>query len=85
MVGRRLPTIFSKGELQMTDEKIKRINELSRKSKAEGLTPEEAEEQKKLRKEYVAGFRSSLTDILNNTSIMDEKGNKTPLKKKSEK
>ena len=32
----------------MTDEKIQRINELYRKSKAEGLTEEELQEQKNL-------------------------------------
>ena len=37
----------------MTDEKIARINELYHKSKAEGLTPEETEEQKALRREYI--------------------------------
>ena len=33
----------------MTPEKIARINELARKKKAEGLTPEEEVEQAKLR------------------------------------
>ena len=36
----------------MLDDKIKRINELYHKSKAEGLTPEEAKEQQELRSEY---------------------------------
>ena len=31
----------------MTPEAIQRINELARKAKAQGLTPEEAQEQKK--------------------------------------
>ena len=35
----------------MTDEKIKRINELARKAKAEGLTDEEKQEQALLRRE----------------------------------
>ena len=38
----------------ITEQKIKRINELAHKSKTpEGLTPDEAEEQKKLRREYI--------------------------------
>ena len=34
---------------------IERINELARKSRTEGLTPEEKAEQQKLRQEYIAG------------------------------
>lgn len=37
----------------MDQKKIDRINELSRKSKAEGLTDEEKQEQLFLRREYV--------------------------------
>ena len=53
----------------MTDEKILRINELSKKSKTVGLTEEEKVEQKRLREEYVAGFRASLQRELDNTYI----------------
>ena len=42
----------------MNQEKIDRINELYHKSKAEGLTPAEKEEQAKLRKEYIANIRA---------------------------
>ena len=41
----------------MTDELIKRINFLSKKSKTEGLTEEEMAEQERLRKEYIRQFR----------------------------
>lgn len=58
----------------MIDEKIKRINELYRKSKAEGLTDGEKEEQARLRQEYVKGFRRSLIDQLNNVSVEKEDG-----------
>ena len=37
----------------MTNEKIARINELYKKSKAEGLSEEEKKEQALLRQEYV--------------------------------
>ena len=37
----------------MLEEKIQRINELYRKSKAEGLTEAELKEQKILRAEYI--------------------------------
>ena len=53
----------------MIDERIARINELYRKSKtAEGLTDAEKAEQKRLREEYVKGFRASLISQLNNVT-----------------
>ncbi len=67
----------------MEQKKIDRINELARKSKAEGLTPEEAAEQKQLREEYVAAFRANLTAQLENTVIVDKDGNRIkPQRKK---
>jgi uncharacterized protein YnzC (UPF0291/DUF896 family) len=53
----------------MADLHIDRINELYKKSKTVGLTPEELEEQAKLRKEYVAAFRNNLRGTLNNMTI----------------
>ena len=41
----------------MNEEKIARINELSRKSKAEGLTEAEKKEQAMLRQEYIASVK----------------------------
>lgn len=55
---------------------IDRINTLSHKSKSVGLSPEEKEEQAQLRRQYVAAFRKSLVDTLENTYIVDENGNK---------
>lgn len=66
----------------MTDSKIERINQLARKAKAEGLTPEEQQEQAQLRKEYIAGFRNSLRAQLDNTVVVDPNGNRRPLKPK---
>ncbi|MBE6778252.1 MAG: DUF896 domain-containing protein [Ruminococcaceae bacterium] len=67
----------------MEQSKIDRINELARKSRAEGLTPEEAEEQKTLRAEYIAAFRQSLTGQLESIVIVDKDGNRvTPTRKK---
>lgn len=60
----------------MEQSKIDRINALAKKSKTEGLTPAEAEEQKVLRAEYVAAFRASLTAQLENTVIVDKDGNR---------
>jgi uncharacterized protein YnzC (UPF0291/DUF896 family) len=61
----------------ITDEKIKRINTLAKKSKDEGLTVEEKEEQQKLRQEYVNGMKKSLRNQLDSIKIVDadDKGN----------
>ena len=56
----------------MEQAKMARINELARKAKAEGLTPEELEEQAALRAEYIAGFRASLTAQLENTVMVGD-------------
>lgn len=44
----------------MNEEKIKRINELFRKSKESGLTEVEKAEQQALRKEYLAAIRANI-------------------------
>lgn len=66
----------------MEQKKIDRINELAKKSKSEGLTAEEKIEQAELRSEYIAAFKASLVSSLENTYIVDEKGNKTKVQKK---
>ena len=55
----------------VTENTIKRINELYHKSKGEGLTKEEAEEQIRLRKEYVAAFRNNLRGTLETIKIQN--------------
>lgn len=66
--------------INMNEEKIARINELYHKSKAEGLTEEEKEEQQALRKEYVQAIRGNIRSTLDNTSIKNPDGSVTPLK-----
>lgn len=56
------------------DEKIKRINELYRKSQAEGLNEEELKEQQTLRSDYIASIRANLRGQLNNINIQNEDG-----------
>lgn len=58
----------------MTKEKIDRINELYKKSKAEGLTSEEKKEQDLLRKEFIANVRGNLVNQLNNIDMVNEDG-----------
>ena len=58
----------------MKPEKSQRINELSRKSKAEGLTEEEKKEQSVLRREFVESFRSNLKAQLDNIDIQEKDG-----------
>ena len=58
----------------MNQEGIDRINELSRKSKAEGLTEEEKKEQAILRKQFIADFRGNLVAQLNNIDVVNPDG-----------
>lgn len=66
----------------MTEEQIARINELARKSKTIGLTPEEKAEQAVLRKEYLAAIRKSLEAQLDNVYFVEEDGTQRKLEKK---
>ena len=67
----------------MEPEKIKRINALAGKAKTVGLTAAETAERDALRKEYVAAVKANLTAQLDNTYLVDEKGNKRPLPRKN--
>ncbi len=66
----------------MTSELIERINFLARKARTEGLTPEEKDEQARLRQKYIAGFRQGMTNTLENVYIVDENGNKKKVERK---
>lgn len=55
--------------------KLDRINELARRSKAEGLTEEEKQEQQALRREYIEAVRANLRGQLNNIDIINKDGN----------
>ena len=65
----------------MEQTKIDRINELAKKAKTVGLTSEEDAERAQLRQEYLAAVRQNLRAQLDNTFIVDENGNKRPLRK----
>ncbi len=66
----------------ITQKDIDRINELYHKQKGEGLTPEEKDEQAKLRGAYIAAIRQNLRGTLNNISIQEEDGTITDLGEK---
>ena len=67
----------------MIQSKLDRINELARLKKERELTAEELAEQARLRKEYIEEWRASTIALLENTYVVDEKGNKTPLARKN--
>ena len=61
------------------EELIRRINELARKAKAEGLTEAETKERDVLRQQYIASIRKNLTAQLDNTYIVEPDGTKHKL------
>ena len=61
------------------DKKIKRINELAKKSREEGLTDAEKAEQQQLRADYIAAFRKSFRAQLENTDVEYDDGEVIPL------
>ena len=63
----------------MDEKKLKRINELARKSKAEGLTRAEQEEQAELRREYIEAVRMNLKAQFDNIDIKEKDGSVTNL------
>ena len=56
----------------MEKNKINRINELARKSKAEGLTDAEKAEQHDLRQEFLDEIRSDVKASLESIEIIDD-------------
>jgi len=64
----------------VTKDKISRINELSKKSREGKLTEIELAEQTALRDEYRRGFVNNLTGQLENMTIVEPDGTKTPVR-----
>ena len=64
------------------DKLVKRINELAKKSREEGLSDIEKTEQASLRAKYIQKFRQGMENTLNNVYIMDENGNKKKVEKR---
>ncbi len=56
----------------MEQSKIDRINELANKSKTTELTPEEKEEQRALRREFLDSIRADLKATLESIEIVED-------------
>ena len=54
------------------EELVARINELSRKNKSVGLTPEELAERDELRQKYLVQFRRNFRDQLDTIKWVEE-------------
>lgn len=67
------------------DEMIKRINELAKKKREEGLTDAEQKEQKELYKKYLASFRQNVEKQLDNTDVEFPDGRVLPFKEAAKK
>ena len=66
------------------DEVIARINELAKKAKTEGLTPDETAERDKLRRMYIDSVKASLVGHLENTYIVNPDGSRKKVQKKTD-
>ena len=66
----------------MAEVNIARINELAKKNKTEGLTDAEAQELHELRQAYLEAFRHNLRAQLDSIVVVEENGERHPLKKK---
>lgn len=56
----------------ITKELVDKINTLARKQRAEGLTPEEKEEQARLRQEYLKGIRGQVEQSLSQIKFVED-------------
>ena len=66
----------------MDEKMIARINELYKKSKAEGLSAEELQEQAALRREYIEAFKRNLRGQLDIIDVVEPDGTITNLGEK---
>ena len=66
----------------MEQQKLDRINELAHLAKQRTLTAEELAERDTLRKEYIAEWRKSTIETLENTVILTPDGKRHPLRKR---
>ncbi len=67
------------------DKLVQRINELAKKKKEQGLTPDEHAEQKQLYSEYLKRFRMNFDKQLDNISVKNLDGSVVPFKQANKK
>ena len=65
-------TTIERQDVMITPELISRINELSRKKRAEGLSEAEAAEQASLRRIYLDSIREQMIDLLDSIRVVDD-------------
>lgn len=58
--------------MMVTKADIDRINELARKQKSVGLSEQELEEQKRLRRKYIDSIKGTLRSHLENIEFVDD-------------
>ena len=66
----------------VTEQQIKRINELAKKQREVGLTEEEKAEQAVLRRAYIDSFKASLEGQFNSITVVEKDGSRHRLEKK---
>ena len=66
----------------MEKHQIDRINELARKRKTVGLTPEELAEHEALRRQYIDEFKANLRSTLDQVYLQQEDGSYKKLEQK---
>ena len=66
--------------IDMDKNLLNRINELAKKKREQGLTPEEQAEQKKLYKIYLGEIRTQFDRTLDNVSVKEKDGEVVPFK-----
>lgn len=54
------------------EQTIRRINELARKAKTDGLTDDEIDERNELRSQYIKAFKTNLRQQLDSIKFVDE-------------
>ncbi len=64
----------------MADDILKRINELAKKKREQGLSADELAEQQRLYKIYLGDIRKQFNQTLDNVSVKEKDGNVVPFK-----